>query len=142
MTMKHFVFAVALLVFFVLLSASYGEDIITIQIHNDDIDWDGSFVGLKPSLKGGAKRIVDADFDVQAKLRYAFGQLADEKRFIAAHVILAKLTGKGRHCGDRNVKEWYGLRVVLFSDGSVRYSSKDAAKLRQKWKRVLTFQDP
>jgi len=55
------------------------------RIRNSDIRWGGNPLGLYPTFSGASKRIVD---NRSANLDELVVALVDERRFVAAHVLL------------------------------------------------------
>src|SRR4051794_22310271 len=74
-------------------SESQGSAVARLIEHlsNADIRWDGTFVGLVPSIvSDSARQLFDIGDDAIPQLINA---LEDESKFVAAHVLLTLLSG-------------------------------------------------
>jgi hypothetical protein len=100
------------------------------QIRNDHIRWDGNFFGLQVSSVGDAEQRV---LDCGAACRpFLVAALADESRFVAAHVLLTKMQ-KGSV--PISAAEWNHLKVTLHADGGVEIASGQQAEIQRLWTR-------
>jgi hypothetical protein len=104
-------------------------------LRNEDVEWDGTFCGLKPSIKASS---IDAtnmlgvqDLDSLVEL------LSDADRYIIAHVLLVKLT---KRSGMQGTEKWYGLTVRLKGDGTVEYDTSEREELESDWRKWLARQ--
>ena len=102
------------------------------QIHNDHLQWDGTFVGLVPKIKQErtAKWIEaaeDIDFSLVQLLR-------DKQRFAIAHVLL---TFRSKAEYESDASQWNGLHVTLQASGVARYDERDMDTLYNKWRAAV-----
>ena len=99
------------------------------SIGNADIHWDGTYLGLKPSLVGVSKELSSKHTaDLIPALVEA---LKDKQRFVAAHVLLTELSGiKFKADAD----SWNGLQITLLPNGRAVIAESQQAGLIQQWK--------
>lgn len=106
------------------------------RVRNSDVAWHGGVLGLTPQLQGEASTLASSLGEpLVAPLLDA---LADPERFVAAHVLLTKLTGEYELIRPlpgvaQAGKRWNGLRVQLHADGSVTYDPDDIPILQRRW---------
>src|SRR5689334_16864199 len=77
------------------LTSETSSDAVLIElagsIQNQDVKWDGTYVGLEPTLLGASNRLfVKTNGQIVPLLIEA---LSDKRRYVAAHVLLTKITG-------------------------------------------------
>lgn len=104
------------------------------QIHNDDLEWSGTFVGLTPRIQRDstmkwveADRDIDKDKGIDAAL---VKLLQDRERFAIAHVLLTHRS-KAEFSSDGS--QWNGLHVTIESSGAVQYDERDMVTLHDTW---------
>jgi hypothetical protein len=96
-------------------------------LSNDDIHWDGTAIGLVPTLAGDkARQCLAIGNDVIPLL---IGALGDETRFVAAHVLLTLLSGV-----EHQTVPWNGLNVELFPNGGLRIDPRQRFELARRWR--------
>lgn len=99
-----------------------------LMIKNSDIDWDGTTLGLNPTVKGASKVILDNRYaGVIAPL---LDSLRDENRFIAAHVLLTFMTGSEFPMSSN---AWNGLVVEIRADNTEHIPSGQQDRLIRYW---------
>jgi hypothetical protein len=97
------------------------------DLGNDDVRWDGTLVGLVPTVVGDpARRLLTSDEDVLPLLVDA---VADESKFVVAHVLLTLLSEV-----EHDATPWNGLRVDLSADGEVRVDPEQRFALARRWR--------
>lgn len=99
------------------------------NISNDDIRWEGTFVGLAPTvLNEKAKGLLETgEKGISALLK----ALSDPEKFIAAHVLLTQMTGVEYE----TTPTWNGLSVDMEADDSVNISSDQRFVLENRWRK-------
>ncbi len=95
-------------------------------LRNDDISWDGTWIGLWPRLSDRAARI-EAFGDAAIPLLKS--ALENEDQYVAAHVLLTCLTGEP-FCPSGG--KYNGLAVALYADGRTVIHDQRAS-IRQRW---------
>lgn len=102
---------------------------LIIQLSNSDVKWDGNRFGLMPILTGtAAQQLLDAGDEAVPGLLEA---LSDPDKFVAAHVILTKLSGVEYTA----LPDWNGLSVNLAADGTVTIDPAQRPALIGRWQR-------
>lgn len=104
------------------------RDSLAMKLDNAQVEWDGTFVGLTPRLTEDTGKV--ATVATKADIHLLIAALHDKQRYVAAHVLLVKLTGIE---GVQNGHSWYGLEVQLQGNGNVRYDKDAQAKLVASW---------
>jgi hypothetical protein len=97
------------------------------KIHNNHIRWDGQLLGLHVSHLGDAERRVLRSGAACRPLLFA--ALADESRFVAAHVLLTEMEGNF----PVSATEWNHLRVNLHKDGRIDIPGGQRQKIQGLW---------
>jgi hypothetical protein len=97
------------------------------DLNNADIRWDGTFVGLVPTIVSDSARQLLASGDVAVP--QLIGALADESKCVAAHVLLTLLSGVEYH-----TTPWNGLNVDLSHDGQARFEVSQRVELARRWR--------
>lgn len=100
------------------------------RLHNDDVSWEGTFVGLFPKLSSGAERIIHSKKDVTPFLLAA---LKDPDRFAVAHVVLTYRAGEHNNSS----VAWNGLNVQIDADGHATYEGNNLEELHRFWEKKL-----
>jgi hypothetical protein len=99
------------------------------QISNADVAWDGSQLGLTPTvLSPAAGRLVRHG---PAAARALIALMSDPDRFVAAHVILTLASGVAYSA----FPEWNGLVVKLGADGVVEIDADQRFAMADRWQR-------
>ncbi len=101
------------------------------KITNEDVAWDGTFIGLMPKLGGATLRLRDSKKDINPLLVEA---LLDQDKFVAAHVLLTYRTALTISASG---SEWNGLKVQLKSNGETAYDDNDLNELQKYWMEKL-----
>lgn len=97
------------------------------HLSNADIRWDGTFVGLVPTIVSDSARQLPAiGNDAVPQLVSA---LEDESKFVAAHVLLTLLSAVEYH-----TMPWNGLKVNLSPDGQARFDVGQRFELARRWR--------
>jgi len=112
--------------------ASHSPDrgALVAQIHNDHIRWDGNIFGLHVSGIGEPEQRVLRSGS--ACRPFLIAALADESRFVAAHVLLTQMQrGEWPVSG----AEWNHLKVTLYADGRVEIPVGQKAEIQRLWTR-------
>jgi hypothetical protein len=103
-----------------------------VQFSNDDVRWDGDFTGLSPTFDAEQTRELAALGE--AVMPDLVRALHDPDRFVAAHVLLTRLSGVEY----QSEPGWNGLAVNLAPDGTVRIERGQRAGLARRWARWLS----
>jgi len=107
-------------------SAGLARDIA--RITNDDIHWEGTMIGLAPTVTGeAAHRVLQAGEDAIPGLLRA---LRNEHQFVAAHVLLTFISGV-----EYGTDPWNGLEVEISADGTVSIDPGQRVDLSDRWQR-------
>lgn len=96
---------------------------------NAQVEWDGNSAGYWPILES-----PEADGLLargEAAVPELLTLLNDPERFVAAHVVLTKLSGV-RY---RSFPDWNGLEVNLGADGQTRIDPRQRVTLAERWRR-------
>jgi hypothetical protein len=105
------------------------------KISNSDVAWTGNYLGLTPTLSGHCATVMErADTSVIPELTRI---LQDPARFVAAHVLLTKLSGIRYQV----FPQWNGLNVDIDSDGSLHYDSEQRFELADRWRSWIAGRD-
>jgi len=97
------------------------------HLNNSDIHWDGTLVGLVPTIISDSARQLLAAGDVA--IPQLVGALEDESKFVAAHVLLTQLSAVEYH-----TSPWNGLRIDLLPDGRARFDVHQRFELARRWR--------
>lgn len=102
---------------------------LVMLINNTDVRWDGDYFGLKPTLAGSSKKLMEmrSEQAIPALLE----ALKDKQRFVAAHILLAEMNDTQMQ---RDAESWNGLRVNLLANGQTIIYKGQQNALVQKWK--------
>ncbi len=97
------------------------------NITNSDVQWTGDYVGLMPTLSGNSANAMQhaSESDMSDLIR----ALEDPLRFVAAHVLLTKLSGVQY----QTFPKWNGLTVEIDSDGQSHYDPQQRFDLARRW---------
>ena len=105
------------------------------SISNTDIRWDGTFIGLTPTVvSDSARQVLAWGSRAAPQLVRA---LEDESRFVVAHVLLTLMSGAEHHA-----VPWNGLDLDLLPDGRVKVDARQRFELAQRWQRWLQASPP
>lgn len=116
----------------VLTGCGGGSDCeaLVARIHNSHIRWDGNYFGLSVrSMSEAEQRVLSAGSKCRSAL---IATLADDSRFVAAHVLLIQMDG-----GDlqgSSAANWNGLKVELHADGRVEIPIEQKTSIQKRWK--------
>lgn len=122
-----------------LLCGCAGKDVLSQQsphelckmISNEGIKWDGCYFGIYPSLVGEAeKEVMQRGLECKEELVEA---LADESRYVAAHVLLANIVLGLPEIFPMPDCEWHGLRVIPLADGSGCIDKSQQQAIQKVW---------
>jgi hypothetical protein len=97
------------------------------QLDNSDIRWDGTLVGLVPTIVNDSVHQLLSSGD--APLSQLISALEDESKFVAAHVVLTLLSGV-----EHPTTPWNGLDVSLSPDGQARFDARQRIDLARRWR--------
>ena len=100
---------------------------LILNMRNGDVQWNGTYIGLLPKFQGPTLALQNIDEPIEPLFVEA---LLDEERYVAAHVLL---TDRTKGSWTDTAKNWNGLRVHLYADGSVSYKGNDLNELHQYW---------
>jgi len=112
------------------------DDKLVSRIQNRDVKWDGTYVGLQPTIYGASRELLARSPDKVVPLLTQ--ALYDRRRYIAAHVLLTKMIGGGEQASPES---WNGLHISLLPDGSVRVAQGEQAFLVRQWADFLNKHD-
>ena len=101
------------------------------KIHNDHIRWDGNYFGLHVSSMGETEQRVLRSGS--ACRSFLIAALADESRFVAAHVLLTQIQGGTSQ--SVSAAEWNQLKVTLHADGRVEIPAGQRTEIQRLWTR-------
>lgn len=94
---------------------------------NADVTWEGSYIGLTPTVTDDAASRVRALGE--RAIPELIAALSDEHRFAAAHVMLTRLSGVEY----QGFPAWNGLKVDIDAEGRVRIDPSQRAELSRRW---------
>ena len=95
---------------------------------NDDVAWNGNFLGLQPTIKGStAKQLLSLGGQASPALRKA---LSEPGKFAAAHVLLTQIEKKEYQI---SASHWNNLKVDLHADGTVDLHPEQIGKIKALW---------
>ncbi len=131
------------------LHKTYWED-----IYNDDIVWTAGAAGVAPIIRGNSTTMRTIREKPTPNTYFELTKLLkDERRFIAAHVILTSLTDHRLHMTERRKEQinvltgkaettviptYNGLIVDIDSAGRAVISSKQRLELELKWRKATS----
>lgn len=98
------------------------------NLSNTDIHWDGTLVGLTPTVVSESARQLLAWGEVA--IPHLINALADDSKFVAAHVVLTLVSGVEYH-----TIPWNGLKVDLLPDGQVKIDAAQRFDLARRWQK-------
>jgi hypothetical protein len=97
------------------------------ELSNSEIEWEGTYIGLTPILTGAkAQQVAEMGKQVIPQL---LAVLADEGKFVAAHVLLTRLSGVEYQA----FPSWNGLAVDMAADGTVTIYPEQRFDLARRW---------
>lgn len=111
-----------------------NEDILQLisDMRNDDVVWHGTSIGIWPSEVTGATLLLQ---NIQANITpLLIDELENQDKYVAAHVLLTFRTSTSFPA---RRGEWNGLKIQLFSDGSVTFEGNDLIQLQEYWREKL-----
>ncbi len=97
------------------------------HLSNTDIRWDGTLVGLAPTVVSDSARklLVLGEVAIPPLL----SALDQDSKFVAAHVLLTLISGVEYH-----PVPWNGLKVDLLPDGQVKFDAGQRFELARRWR--------
>jgi len=96
---------------------------------NKDVQWEGNFLGLSPSLIGkNAKQLLK---NGEQSIPYLLESLSNSDKFVAAHVILTYIS-KVEYT---TYPTWNTMAVIIMPDGTVNIDLEQRHTLAYKWKK-------
>jgi hypothetical protein len=98
-------------------------------LSNDQVAWEGGPSGLAPTLIGEAAEKLAEKRDQAIPALVA--ALSDPDRFVAAHILLTRLSGVEHSA----FPAWNGLVVDLRADGTVALDLAQRFTLARRWER-------
>jgi hypothetical protein len=96
---------------------------------NQDVAWQGEYLGLVPYLSPNAAAILPATDEATVKALRSW--LQDPNRFVIAHELLSLSRESGKYQGSGS--EWNTLRVKILADGHVQYDPRQMETIQQMW---------
>jgi hypothetical protein len=93
---------------------------------NDSIQWDATRFGLLPILSVETEQVIQRG---EAPVPVLLEALLDPQHFVAAHVLLTRITG----VRFETFPTWNGLTVEIRADGSVNIESEQRHQLSRRW---------
>jgi hypothetical protein len=97
------------------------------RLNNADIRWDGTFIGLVPTIVSDPARQLVASGEIA--IPHLVRALEDESKFVAAHVLLTLLSAVEYH-----TTPWNGLDVDLSTDSQARFDVRQRFELARRWR--------
>jgi hypothetical protein len=97
------------------------------HIHNDNIDWDGNFIGLWPTPGVDESQVLAAG---PACRPFLIAALDDDDRYVAAHVILTQMSRREYSISGA---AWNKLEVDLYGNGKVVIPNGQREKIKRLW---------
>jgi hypothetical protein len=107
------------------------------RIANDNVQWNGSYIGVVPELRGPAIKVLKQIAEEHQAGRHEtrdklVSLMEDPDRFIVAHVLLTKSLFEKKYSIDGS--HWNGLEVRIPSNGVAQIDPRQRADLVVKWK--------
>ncbi|HEV3006518.1 MAG TPA: hypothetical protein VGX78_18760 [Pirellulales bacterium] len=103
------------------------------RLRNDDVSWDGNFVGLFPFVTG------DTAVSLRRCGRRAtpalLGAIEQPDKFAAAHVLL---TGLWQNEYPLSAGDWNHLRVTLYANGTLEFHPEQIPAIRAYWSATIS----
>lgn len=97
------------------------------QLSNADIRWDGTIVGLMPTIiSDSARQLLAIGNDAIPRL---VSTLEDESKFVAAHVLLTFLSGV-----EYQTVPWNGLAIELSPNDDPKIDENQRFELARRWR--------
>ena len=108
------------------------------EFSNDDIYWDGDFMGLTPSIVGYPSQEL-LNYDDDEVMHNLMRSLKKRDQFVAAHVLLTKKSGV-----DYLINEcmWNGLHVEIEHTGKTSFLTDDMEILFEAWQSWFSDDKP
>lgn len=103
------------------------------ELRNSDVEWDGNYFGLKPTISGSSAKYLADNAKIARK--YLLNALDDPEQFAVAHVLLTELQEGASY--SVSATHWNGLRVTLHADGRVQLFPEDRSALKEFWHKKL-----
>lgn len=119
-----------------------GDESPVRRLHNRDIVWQGSPLGLHPSFSEHANRIRKKE--VAIDVRELVPLLDDPDRYVVAHVLLVELVGDHVTISS-DAGKWHSLHVKVAVVGApppaATYDLKDMPILKKHWQKQLKLKE-
>jgi hypothetical protein len=97
------------------------------HLNNADIRWDGTPIGLVPTVVGDSARQLLASGS--AAVPHLVSALEDESKFVTAHVLLTLLSAV-----EYQTMPWNGLVIELSAGGEARIDPRQRFELVRRWR--------
>ncbi len=105
---------------------SAGIQQLIVDIGNSDIRWDGSLIGLLPTVVGdSARQLLTLG---TAAIPPLISALNDDSKFVVAHVLLTLISGV-----EYQLTPWNRLEVDLLSNGQAKVDATNRFELARRW---------
>lgn len=97
------------------------------QLSNNDIRWDGTYVGFIPTIVSDvARQLLTIGNAAVPRLVSA---LEDESKFVAAHVLLTLISAV-----EYQTMPWNGLEINLSANGETNTDAHQRFALARRWR--------
>lgn len=97
------------------------------RLNNEDVSWDGTYVGLQPVLSQNAQRVLDMGTNA---VPFLLSSLTNHDQYAVAHVLLTMIALPSFPFDS---SQWNLLPVKVLSHGHVSYGEKAQAVVRDYW---------
>jgi hypothetical protein len=98
-------------------------------LSNADIQWHGTRAGFSPEL--ACEKVAQLADIGDVEIPELLALLSDEQAFVAAHLILTRLSGVEY----QSFPLWNGLEIDIAPDGTAIVDSAQRIALARRWKR-------
>lgn len=102
------------------------------RISNEQIDWDGSYVGLLPKVKDDEIKNIEAHGKLTNDL--LLNELTDPNKFVTAHYLLTKINLKEIKISSTH---WNNLKISLHASGTEDYHTEQIKDIVKFWNQHL-----
>ncbi|MDB6109491.1 MAG: hypothetical protein JWR69_1241 [Pedosphaera sp.] len=127
----RYILPIALLMLFAgCASRNLTGGALVAKIHNNHIRWDGNYFGLQVTgISEAEEQVLRSGLACRP---FLIAALADESRFVAAHVLLTKMQDGSSPV---SAETWNHLTVKLDADGHVEIPTVQRAEIQRLWTR-------